>query len=357
MSWRYLAQRALTGEWLSWDLPIDRDELTWALSGPGALRGTVSPDVGHLRASDGSLVLQEWGTLLYAEADGEIRWGGIVVGSSWDGPAWTVEAAGMSTYPNGIPYLGEYSQIDADPAAVYRDVWAYVQAQPDSNLGITVDAISTPARVGTAGSPYALSWWEAPDCGSALDELAKAGPFDYAEEHTWNGNTVAHRIRLGYPRLGRKRDDLAFVQGDNVANVVTAERSGDNYANEVVGIGAGSGRAILQRRAPIRDGRLRRPAIYTDKTISDSDRLDAVIRRELDARRDVLELRTVEVDDHPNAPIGSWQLGDDVLIQASLPWLGDIAVWERVVGWSLISETRASLTLQRSDSFTYGGTA
>lgn len=353
-TWRYLAQRALTGEWLSWDLPISRDELSWALSGPGSLRGTVSPDVGHLRASDGRLLVEEWGTKIYAEADGIIRWGGIVVRSAFDGPAWTIEAAGMSTYPTGIPYLGEYTRLDADPAGIYRDIWAYVQAQPDGNIGMVVDTISTPVRVGTTGSPYSLTWWEAPDCGSALDELAKLAPMDYAEEHTWAGEQVAHRIRLGYPRLGRRRADLAFVQGDNVTSIVTADRDGGEYANEVIGVGAGSGRAMLQRRIPVRDGRLRRPHIYTDKTATDTARLDAAIRRELDARRDVLELDSVEVVDHPHAPIGSWQLGDDILVQASIPWLGDVAIWERIVGWSLLSETRASLQLRRSDSFTYG---
>lgn len=356
--WRYLAQRAVTGEWLHWDVPLTRNELSWELSGPGALRGTVSPDVGALRADDGRLLLDEWGTLLYAEADGLIRWGGIVLRSAFRGQEWSVEATGMSTYPHGLTYGGEYVKTAADPLDVVRELWAHVQAQPDGNLGMVVDGAKSPVRLGKVGEPYALLWWESKDCGSELDTLAKETPFDYVEEHTWAAgvaDTVEHRLRLGYPRLGRRRDDLAFVQGVNITAVVPVERNGDDFANEVIGLGAGEGRAVLQRRIPQRDGRLRRAAVYSDKSVTTAARMDALVRTELAVRRNITEIREVEVIDHPNAPLASWVPGDDVLIQAALPWLGDVALWHRVVGWSLVSETRARLSLVRSDSFTYGG--
>ena len=63
----------------------------------------------------------------------------------------------------------------------------------------------------------------------------------------------------------------------------------------------------------------------------------------------------MDVMDHPNAPLGSWQLGDDVLVRADLPWLGEVEVWVRITGWSLTGESTATLTVQRSDLFRYGG--
>jgi hypothetical protein len=358
MAWRYLAQRALTGEWLDWDLPIAVSELEWQLSGAGQLSGTISPDYASLHAADGRPVLDEWGTFLYAEADGQIRWGGILVSSGFEGSAWKLEAMGFAGYPKGIPYTGEWRYSTVDPLNAVREIWRHVQSFPDGDVGMIVDTDTSPVRVGGGkAEPYELAWYESKDCGDEIDSLAKETPFDYVESHTWADNasdTITHKLSFGYPRLGRRREDLAFVQGENIDRLVTAERSGDNYANEVVGIGAGEGRAMLRRTTAVRDNRLRRSAVYSDKLISTSTRMDSTIRRELQRRLNTLQIDSIEVSNHSNARIGSWALGDDILVRAEIPWLGEISLWCRVVAWSLLGENRAKLTLQRSDSFTYG---
>ena len=473
MAWRYIAQRAVTGEFLDMDVPIARDDMGWVLSGAGTLRGTVAPDVGLLRADDGGLLLEEWGTLLYAEADGEIRWGGIVIRSGFEEGAWRVEAAEFSVYPNGIPYTGHFSQVQMDPLDAVREIWTHVQAHPDGDLGVVVDSTTSPIRLGKArvdaywevsfdggdtwvredsvdaslvlpsatadlaedvtdtevhvnlktldhfgeiaypadvmigeekvtvssrsgltlnvaargvgstsatahykgtavkftgtprrkvdavpAEPYELAWWDAVDCGAELGTLATLVPFDFREEHAWQEDgTISHRLRLGYPRLGRKRTDLAFEQGVNiVGDPVVAVRDGDRFANDAIGLGAGEGRKTVRVHVPDLDGRLRRPLVYTDKGVRSHDRLTALTRRELRAHRNLVEVQEITVEDHPHAPLGSWALGDDVLVLATIPWLGDVAVWSRVVGWTLLSETRAKLALLRSDSFTYGRT-
>lgn len=372
MSWRYIAQRATTGEFLDLDLPIEREDLTWTLSGAGSLRGTVAPDVGALRAEDGSLLLEEWGTLIYAEADDEIRWGGILVSSQFNGETWSIEAAGFATYPHGLPYEGEFVQIGMDPTDAVREIWRHIQGYPNGNLGVVVNDVRTPVRLGTPATtepdgdggtrdveakPYALVWWETSDCGREIETLSSDTPFDFTERHHWTGETVAHSIEIGYPRLGRRREDLVFVQGDNVSEVVVVEQDGDDFANAVIGIGAGEGPLSVHRSTAVQDGRLRRTAVYTDKTLSDDARMDQRIADELTVRRQNTEIRSVTVTSHPNAVIGSWDLGDDVLIQAEVPWLGEVALWCRITAWSLKDENTAVLTLARSDSFRYGAAA
>lgn len=469
MTWRYIVRRALTGQIVHWDVPLVRDELTWTLSGAGYLRASLTPDLGRAVADDGRLLFEEWATMLYAEHGGQLRWGGIVVRSGFDGPTWQVEAAGFTTYLHGIPYLGSYSAVQVDPLTAARHLWSHVQSYPDGRLGVVLDGTVSPVRLGVAGvaaydevhidgvwrrkssvpaaevdpaaaaklkagidsndttltlaaidrfnlaelpflatignetvqvrgrdgtrltglvrgygassssghdkgttvkyagtpsrtiaavpaEPYQLVWWEAPDCGTEFDQLARETPFDYAEQVAWagTGNGIEHRVRLGYPRLGRRRTDLAFVQGDNIVAVVTAAYEGENHANEVVGIGAGEGSAALQQRIPGPDGKLRRPYVFTDKSITTTARLNALARAQLAARAQVLEFAQIEVVDHPHAPLGSWELGDDILVRAVLPWLGEVAVWERITGWTLIGEARARLRLQRSDSYVYG---
>lgn len=354
--WRYIAQRATTGEFLEWDVPLSRDELRWDLSGPGALRGTVPPDLAQAQAADGRALLEDWGTLIYAEAAGEIRWGGIIISSAFDGARWAIEAAGFTTYAAGVPYLDVYDQASVDPLDAVREIWRHIQAQPDGNLGLVPDNTTTPVRLGTSDEHYRLVAWEAPDCGEELDNLAKETPFDYTEAHSWaadGSTTIEHRLQLSYPRLGRRRSDLAFIEGDNMVAAAQAERDGGRFANEVVGLGRGEGEGSVQTRTPSRDGRLRRPYVYTDRSAT-RDRLVAASRRELTARRDVFAVSEIEVADHPNAPLGSWSVGDDILVQATVPWLGDIAVWHRVTSWALTGGATATLSLARSDSFNYG---
>ncbi len=370
MAWSFIAQRALTKEFLDWDVPLELEGLEWQLSGPGSLKASIAPDVGGLRASDGQLLLEEWGTLIHAEHDGVIRWSGIVISCSFEGEKWSLEAAGYGTYPHAVTYGGDYSKIAVDPAEVFRHIWEHIQSHPDGNLGVrVVGATDTGTRLGTPAipkvgetegkdaEPYELLWSESVNCGDELDELTKLAPLDWVESHYWDPTKeeILHDVQLHYPRAGRRRDDLVFVQGDNVTNVVVIESNGDDFANEIVGLGAGEGRAMLRRTTAVRDGRLRRVHVVVNKAITSAPRLDSVIADELTARRAAIRISSINVMDHPNAPLGSWQLGDDVLVRAEIPWLGEVEVWCRVVGWSLTGEHTASLSLVRSDLYRYGG--
>lgn len=477
--WRYLVQRATTKKWLHSDLPLKRESLSWELSGAGSLSGTLSPDLGGMLAEDGKPLLDEWSTLIHVEADGIIRWSGIVISSSFAGSKWSVEAAGYATYPFGIPFGDSWALAFVDPAKVVRDLWNHVQSHPDSDLGVKV-AGSTPVRIGTDstaklqaattaweaakaaydaanailktrqaaetaaratysplvenrtaknaaltaakktgsasaiaaaqaaydqakaaaaaqkaivdqraaakaaqsaivkplketldaraeaktaakkaededGGAYKLEWWDSPDIGDEIDSLAREVPFDFTETHAWEGDEIAHTITVHYPRAGRRRDDLAFTLGENVTEIASPERDGDRFANEVIGLGAGEGAGSLRRTTAVRDGRLRRPYVLAAKDVTKATRLDALIRDERIRRQQPLTIPSVTVRNHSHAPIGSWDLGDDILVQATLPWLGDVSIWHRVVGWELLTENTARLWLERSDSFTYGG--
>jgi hypothetical protein len=437
--WSFIAQRATTGEFLHFDVPLELGSLEWQLSGPGSLKATISPDVGDLRDSAGRPILEEWATLLYAEADGEIRWGGIIVSCSVEGDTLSLEAAGFSTYLHRRIYNGHLYEINVDPAGVVRHIWQHVQSFPRGDLNVTVKGDSTPVRLGTdavkeytppklfaaqhiieqyeAGEgypvnagwtwpgqwahvtewvddlvaeyggntldrtasmtwlkayieshkdeiveakdaePYELLWYEHPNCGEEVDSLAKSTPFDWVERHSWGPGkeSIVHEIEIAYPRFGRLRDDLVFVQEDNATAVFVVDSNGDEFANHIVGLGAGEGQDMLRGEIWENDDRLLVDSVYADKAITDPSRLDAMIADELCARRAGIRITSLDVIDHPNAPLGSWQLGDDVTVRAHVPWLGEISLRVRILGWSLTGEDTATLEVERSDFYRYGG--
>ncbi|MCX5182661.1 hypothetical protein [Streptomyces sp. NBC_00268] len=397
--WRFIAQRALTETIVDWDVPFalssnpKRD-----LSGPGSMTGTITPEYSRIIGDDGLPVLEEWGTKLYLEIDGEIRWGGVVTKTSFDGPQFTVACEGFSCYPHGIPYEGyiisgkkitpkdpyagkdknhdgwvdgkkgkqkvppapkPYGGPRIDVFDAFRHIWWHVQSRTGGDIGLDIDSHDLGELLGTSDGedPWELAWWDNPDCGQVLDTLTSQTPFDWLETHAWansTSNTITHRIRLGKPRLGRKRTDLRFMDGENIAAIAKPEGMGDDYANEAIVLGKGEGKKM--KRAQVyrpRDGRLRRVATVTDKTLSSEKALRTRGDKELAGRTANLQIPAIQIWDHPNARFGSWSLGDDIRVQVHVPWVGDVDVWHRIIGDEISADGMCTLTLKRSDSFHY----
>jgi hypothetical protein len=519
VTWKFMAQRATTKQWLHRDIPfLERESLENQLSAVGPLTTSINPIVGRQIAADGRPLFEELGTLLYAVADGEIRWGGIVQSSAWDGTKWAIDASTFASYPHRIPFQGEYRGVQVDPADIMRAIWAHVQSYPDGDLGVVVTG-STGLKVGTDsddkatatskaydarnaeykatqtelarlkkivattrattlksgtdartaaskvlsekkrvltvqnrnltakkkdltaantaltaaneavvranqlianakndiaraqsaydtakaavtqtgtvikqqqaavdaqskvvdaaqavkdkaqdvkqaaadqasadGGAYKILWWDTPNCGQEIDDLASETPFDWTERHYFDAaGEVHHEIQVHYPRAGRFRSDLRFATGENITEIVQAQSDGDTFANEVFGVGAGEGSGALRRSTAVRNGRLRTVAVVSAKNISRKDSLDARIRKELTARLNTLTFPKITVKHTRQTPIGSWDLGDDILVQADIPWLGRQSIRHRIVAWNQDDDTHATLTLERSDSILYGG--
>jgi len=137
---------------------------------------------------------------------------------------------------------------------------------------------------------------------------------------------------------------------------VVREQPG-TYASQIVVRGAGEGRDGVRGYAGTRSPRrLRRVTVVTDKAVMTSGRADARAADELRRRQSVLTVGEIVVHDwHPNAPIGSFQVGDDIVIQAPISYLGDVKLIHRVTAYTWAPEAGiVTLTLARSDDFYYG---
>jgi hypothetical protein len=430
-------QNLVTGQWLHRDVRgITSPSVTWVLGGPDTYTCTIAPPRPDLLDATGNPIGLEWQTACYLEQAGQIRFGGILTSSQFAGPQWTMGFTGFLGYPAGMVYEGaNYTQSGVDSLDVVRYLWAWLQGQPGSNLGVNVDRLKsgvllgvqpsagsqgttslasavgsgarsvtvvdptsfavgglividgsniqhtitkiskavlsiTPALVngrakGTTvynlGKParYSLRWWNSTDIGQEIGNIAAETPFDQYETHAWgdaNKQTVVHRVGFGVPRIGTRRTDLRFAEGENITEPVQVTRDGTGYASDVIGLGAGQGSAQIRAQAAQLDGRLRRMFVYTDQTVFTASRMQARTQRVLAARRQTDTPATVVIRDHPNARFGSFGPGDDILIQQATGWRQS-ATWARITQMQQDPTTQAmTLTCARSDSFTYQGT-
>lgn len=199
--------------------------------------------------------------------------------------------------------------------------------------------------------------YENPDIAEKINSYATEAPFDFVEQIAWADETkedVVLSLKVGYPRLGRRRDDLAFVEGENVVIPTPVDSGGTDYVNAINALGAGDGKDQLRVQVSRNDGRLRRETTLTNTSISDATKLKSWATDQLNLRSGFVALTQVIVRQHDNAPIGSYDIGDDIPVDIASGWAAGQRVWVRITDMSTeINTGLTTLTVKRSDSFSY----
>ncbi|MEV0370614.1 hypothetical protein AB0I10_12400 [Streptomyces sp. NPDC050636] len=306
-------------------------------------------------------------TLIYAERNGQLRWGGLIWQTEPEGDELKVEAAGWTSYLQQRHDLdgelgGRGPYVRADPCKIARDIVAYAQSIPDGDLKLSVDATTSKAMVGTPSEPWHSRWWETPVLGDQFDDLMKEPDSpDYTCTTWWDKDLrPVRRIRLGYPRLGARRTDVAFTSGINIIDSPPVTYSADEYAQVVIATGSGEGRAQQRAIEAVRNRRLRLEHVLELPEVRGKDVLARRAKAERAWRQSLGHVEQITVRDHSQAPIGSWQVGDDVRISVRDQWT-NWSGWCRIAGWTVRPDTgageTASLTLTRADAYHYGSAA
>lgn len=206
-------------------------------------------------------------------------------------------------------------------------------------------------------SPFILDWRNSTDCGQEIQSIQQEAVFDWTEHHWFQAGTnkqqINHKILFNIPRRGNRRNELRFVEGENLFQTSQVQRDGTQFANNVIGLGAGQGRYMIRSRVGERNGRLRRVQVYQDQTVRNTARMSSKATRVLRSLLNINTPTSVVIKDHPNAPFGSFTIGDDILITLNSGWQ-NTSIWCRITSMSQDPTSNLiTTTMVRSDSYTY----
>ncbi len=353
--------------------------IEWNMSAPGELTCTVDALTSRQKAHDGKSLFLEWSTFIYAEEDDKIKFGGVLTSNeSGDEGERSFVFTSFSGYPTGRIFLahdddpeqaGKATALryyETDAFIVIRKLWNYLQGTTNGNIGVNVsnnlaghdigsaDPGSRPVRrdkedkkdyekrvtawQSAVNEPYEIAWWNTPDIGNEIDNILAEAGAEYIEEHSWSDpstkEVVQHNIYLNAGNPGANRNDLRFVEGENILVPPPVSTEATAYANFVRAIGAGEDRHTLSKDAYADDGRLRRDMIAASKGLYDPKQIKQLANDTLAIAQDASKYDTLEVYNHPNAPIGSWSLGDEIIIQTHSQFV-ELNERVRIVGWAM----------------------
>jgi hypothetical protein len=379
MSWRYIAAR-LNGDGTETivhpEVPLGDDTtIKLANNAPTELSGSISPEVLDLVDINGRPLIERWSTAIYAEADGEIRGGGIVVDDGVESDTLKLDCMGFAGYPNGQPYTeanswppNPYPVNGIEPTDLIREVWRHLQAQTRGNLNVNIDSLRTGLLVGKMVAqgefdtengplsfeytPLMLRWFETFDLGDAISNIVENTPLEFWEEHSWNDDEtqVEHYIRMAYPRRGARRQDHRFVVGENIESVAL-EIADTEYADTVMAVGAGEG-IVMPRAVVFRDEetRIRRCVYLEDKTRKTEASVAVAARTELAAHVGVDVISSVTVKPDAVSDLIGLQPGDEVRLMGDSAYR-DIDMWVRIEAKTITpSKNGLSFDLTRADN-------
>lgn len=248
--------------------------------------------------------------------------------------------------PFEVVIQGEHIKVGGRTATTLTNLTrGYGTKRNEHGEGAYVTRPGTPTRLKPAKGyiPKRLNWWETPDLGKEIDDALMLAGMDAIERHWWDGTVVKHRLEIGL--IGTRRHELRFSLGENILTVPQLAGGDDEYATEVLVLGAGEGPTMKRGRAYRQAPGLRRVAVVSDKTLQSDKSAGKLATAELNYRTGELELSSLVVMDHPNAPLGSFQVGDEIAVDIATDWDSGGVRWVRIIAIEVTPESDSAATL------------
>lgn len=369
---KFIVEEAVTRNILSRDLAVMPGyQVVPALSGPAQME--IEIPYGH--ESSQGINFRAWGQYIHAEAtlpngDRKIIASCIVKNALVDQNSSNlkIQAEGFSNYGKGIPWIDNYNPIAVDPFEIVLRIWNHLQTQTNGNIGVTVGPASSGTILlpgfGFDGTNLIINFFaifvravDFRDCADEMNKLARDIPFDYKEISAWNSSrTIVNRnLTMYYPRVGNQRNDLAFRIGENVMAAEPTPEAEIDWVSDIIIRGWFPGKVYSSTVSNPDPTRFRRAIKEEDASVNSQERAAVWAKRRLTRRQIPKHFSSITIEAyHPNAVFGTWELGDEILVQANFPWLGPIAEWHRIMSYSFDDDAgKIQLNLKHRDSFNY----
>lgn len=276
---------------------------------------------------------------------------------------------GFAAYPKNKPWLEDINWLANDLFRPVVEIWRHLQEDfPNGNLGVQVYPQTSGVEMlpGYAFDGNLLNFnffatfvrqTDKLDCGDYINALAKDGPFDYIEESEWNADRtdVTKKLHLGFPRLGVVQENLAFILNENVLSAKPHTESTTDYATDVGITGWFPGVQYSAELANDDPDRLRTYLSEDDAFIDSNERAKAWAGRRLARRQTPPYWETITINPlHPNAPMGSFDVGDTITVSGDMPWLGYVSQDHKIIAISTdVEKNVTQLTLKAEGAFNY----
>ena len=370
---RFTVIEVNTNNVLTRDLVVKEPKVTVNLSAPSSV--SFSIDQGQQYGSSFGINWKNWGQWIIPELAtdqfGKIVLGAQLVTHNQIDPKTgdlQIDATGFLGYPKGIPWLENFNPIAVDPAEVIQRIWAQIQSYTNAQLGVDVVPSSTGTQMlpgyGFDGNILSFDFFamfirasDFVDAGDQMFALARDLPLDLFEEASWNNDRSAinKQVRIAYPLGGLQQDYLSFRLGENVINCELADELEIEPVSDIIIRSWLPGKVYSSQLANSDPTRVRRVAMEEDASINSSERAAAWGHRKLTRRNIPTSFQKITIDpNHPNAPFGSFGVGDSIFIEApNFPWKGDIKQWHRVTSITVSEESLMEIGVKVDGAFNY----
>jgi hypothetical protein len=367
------------GNIIARDLIVAEPKLVRQLSGPCNIQFKIHPNEPSVQIFEndksGPIRFKPWGHWIHVEKtmfDGErkILGSAIVKPSQIDAQTGVIslEAEGFSAYPKGLPWLVNWNPIAVDPFEIFENIWTHIQSFENGNLGVSVYPTSSGTQLLPGFSFDSQKWVQdffaifirevdRVDCGDYLEGLARDIPVDFFERSAWSQDysSIDKSIELAYPHGGIDQVGLTFRINENIIAATPKVEVEIDWCSGILIKGWFPTKEYDSEFSNADPARYRRITTDADTTIDSVERSAAWSHRKLTRIQTPPYYESIIIDPfHPNAPFGTWDVGDTIRVQGEMPWHGWQDLKHRIVayGWDL-DTNKLELRLMAEGAFNY----
>lgn len=377
------------GNILSRDITVQEPKVMRALSGPCSIEFKVHPDEPSVKG----ISFRPWSCWIHVEkmifGTRKIIASGIVQPGEVDPESGilSVKAQGFSGYLKGIPWLTNWNPIAVDPFEIFEKVWRDAQFYAGGDLGVTVYPTTSETLLLPGFSfdneelvkdftAIFIRAMDFVDSGDYLTKLARDVPIDFFEESHWNerdewGRTfeegeeipprepktgIIKKIHLCYPNGGTDQTGVtSFRVNENIIKAAPKQDVEIGWISDIIMRGWFPGKVYSYTLSNADLDRYRRVMKEDDLQINSNERAAAWAHRKLARRQIPHYFENITIDsNHPNAPFGTWDVGDTINVQGNMPWVGKVSQRHRITAYMYDDATGlVDMQLMAEGAFNY----